>query len=437
MKRFLLVCMICLSAMFAFANGSKEEGNISEDGTTNQKKKLTVGVVVNTSDYKTAIVSIKKWAEERGVALDIIEENTQTYASSYVLASKTMNPKYDVIMFWDFYLDQLYPMLTPLDGSMDPNLDVKKIDNGDILKTGYSAYKGHIYNIPYGLDAYVLFYRKDLLAEAGIPVPQTWDELISAAQKLTKDVDGDGNIDQWGMATNGISGQVFNTYSFFNYLLTNGGSVVDADGKPMFNSPEGVEALQLMVDMRNKYKVMPPDVITYDNNEIHEGFLSGKFAMVTHWPYVYGMTYGTDIEGKVGYAPIPHSAKGHSATVLNAWSFGIPTMSQNKELAWDLISYLISPEAGAFEFSKRNDWPFRKSAYDLAAKEYTIPADFQAFSNFLFDIANTNSQKIIMARGGETSIILGDYIDMAMTGKMSAKDALDAAARDINNLLNN
>ncbi|MGC4153273.1 MAG: sugar ABC transporter substrate-binding protein [Propionicimonas sp.] len=392
--------------------------------------------MVNTSDYKTAIVSMEKWAKEKGVELEVIEENTQTYASSYVLAAQTQNPRYDVIMFWDFYMDQLYPMLTPLDGSYDPKYDLSTIDDGDILRTGYSDYKGHPYNIPYGLDAYVLYYRTDLLAEAGITkVPETWDELVDAATKLTKDTDGDGNIDQWGMATNGLPGQVFNTYSFFNFLLTNGGSVVDAEGKPLFNSPEGVEALQLMVDMRNKHKVMPPDVITYDNNEIHEGFLSGKFAMITHWPYVYGMTYGSEIEGKVGYAAVPHSAKGKTATVLNAWSFGIPTMSENKDLAWDLATYLLSTEAGAYEFSQKSDWPFRQSAYEAAAKEYEIPQDFLDFSTFVFDTANTNSQKIVMARGGETSIILGDYIDQAMNGRMSARDALDAAFKDINELL--
>jgi ABC-type glycerol-3-phosphate transport system substrate-binding protein len=110
-------------------------------------------------------------------------------------------------------------------------------------------------------------------------------------------------------------------------------------------------------------------------------------------------------------------------------------MSENKDLAWDLATYLLSTEAGAYEFSQKSDWPFRQSAYEAAAKEYEIPQDFQDFSTFVFDTANTNSQKIVMARGGETSIILGDYIDQAMNGRMSAKDALDAAFKDINELL--
>lgn len=431
MKRALCILAVLIASLGLFAGGSSETS-----GAAAKKEKLTIALVVNTSDYKTAVESVKQWSREKGVEVEIIEENTQSYASSYVLASKTLNPRYDLIMFWDFYLDQLYSLLTPLDGSYDPKYDLAKVDNGDLLEMGYSDYNGHPYVFPYGLDAYVFFYRKDLLEAEGISkVPETWDELIDVALRLTKDTDGDGNIDQWGLATNGIPGQVFNTYSFFNLLLTNGGKIVDAEGRPLFNSKEGVEALQLMVDLRNKYKVMPPDVITYDNNEIHEGFISGKFAMILHWPYVYGMTYGTPIEGKVGYSAVPHSQKGQPATVLNAWSFGIPQMSQNKDLAWDLATYLISTEAGAFQFSKRNDWPFRKSAYAEAASSYDIPQDFQDFSSFLFDVAATNSQKVVMMRGGETSIILGDYIDLAMTGKMAAETALNNAVRDINALL--
>lgn len=431
MKKLITFLVVLLLVFCVFAGGTSESS-----GGKAPNKKLTIALVVNTSDYQTALESVKKWSLEKGVEVEIIEENTQSYASSYVLASKTKNPRYDLIMFWDFYLDQLYSFLTPLDGSYDQKYDLSKIDNGDLLEMGYSDYKGHPYVFPYGLDAYVFFYRTDLLEAEGITkVPETWDELIDAALKLTKDTDGDGNIDQWGLATNGIPGQVFNTYSFFNLLLTNGGRIVDENGLPLFNSKEGVEALQLMVDLRNKYKVMPPDVITYDNNEIHEGFISGKFAMVVHWPYVYGMTYGTPIEGKVGYSAVPHSKTGQPATVLNAWSFGIPEMSENKDLAWDLATYLISTQSGAFEFSKRKDWPFRKSAYAEAAKNYEIPADFQALSEFLFDVAATNSHKVIMSRGGETSIILGDYIDLAMTGKMSAGDALKNAVADIDKLL--
>ena len=188
MKKFfrLTAVLLVLAMAFSFLTIASAEA----------PRKLTVGVAVNTSDYKTAIVSIEKWAKERGVELEVIEENTQTYASSYVLASQTKNPRFDIVMFWDFYLDQLYTMLTPLEGSYDPAIDFSAIDNGDILRAGYGEYQGHPYNVPYGLDSYVMYYRTDLFEQAGIEkVPETWDELIEVAQKLTVDLDGNGNFE--------------------------------------------------------------------------------------------------------------------------------------------------------------------------------------------------------------------------------------------------
>ncbi len=425
-----LFSLVLVSTVYVSAGGSKEQSAASKTD------KLTVALVVNTSDYKTVAPLIQEWSAKSGIKVDVIEENTQTYASTYVLASKTKNPKFDLIMFWDFYIDQLYSMLTPLDGSYDPDLDFKKINNGDLLEKGISTYNGHPYVFPEGLDTRCFFYRIDLLKAAGFDKPpETWDDLVAYAKALTKDIDGDGNIDQWGFASICFPGQVFNTYTFFDFLIQNNGKIADANGKPLFNSKEGVEALQFMIDLRNKYKVMPPDVITYDNNEIHEGFLSGKFAMVNHWPYLYGMTRGSAIEGKVGYAKVPRPKNGTHSTVLNAWGFGIPLMSEHKKAAWELGSYLISTEAGAFEFSKLNDWPFRKSAYELAAKKYNIPEDHQKFSKFLFDIVESNAQHVMLKRGSETSQILSEYIDAAMVGKISAQEALDKAVADINELL--
>jgi ABC-type glycerol-3-phosphate transport system substrate-binding protein len=424
-----------LSAVFLFLPAMLFGGSQGEKQEA-KPSKLTIGMVVNTSDYKTAVESVKKWSADTGITVDIIEENTETYATSYVLASKTQNPRFDLIMFWDFYIDQLYSMLTPIDGSHDPEININAVNNGDILEMGFSAYKGHSYVIPYGLDSRVFFYRTDLLKEAGFNrPPKTWAELTEYAKKLTRDLDGDGNIDQWGFCTIGFPGQVFNTYSFFDFVLQNGGKIVDNNGRPLFNSREGVEALQFMIDLRNTHKVMPPDMITYSNSQIHEGFIAGRFAMVNHWPYLFGTTKGTPIDGKVGYSGVPTPSGGDPHTVLNAWGFGIPLMSQNKKTAWELAKYLLSSEAGAFEVSKMNDWPFRKSAYEEANSKYSIPGDFLEFSNFLFDVAQKHSEHVLLMKGSESALILSGYIDQAMVGKLSAKDALDAAVKEINTLL--
>jgi multiple sugar transport system substrate-binding protein len=401
-----------------------------------RQDKLTIALVLNTSDYKTVEPLLQQWKEQTGVDVEVIEENTQTYVADYVLAANTKSPKLDMIMFWDFYLDQLAPMLTPLDGSVDPAVALSDEDRADFIDIALTDYNGHPYIMPYSLDVRLLYYRTDLLEAAGFTEPpQTWDQLVEYAQALTKDLDGDGNIDQWGFVSLGLAGQVFNTYTFFDFLFQKGGQIFDENGKPAFNSPEGVEALQFMVDLKNLYKVMPPDVITYDNNEVHEGFLAGKFAMTNHWPYMFGMTAGTDLENVVGYAMEPAPEGGSSVTTFNRWGFGIPLMSENKELAWDLVKFLTNTQSGAFEYSQMLDWPMRASAYEVPEVIDQIPERHRLFSEFVFNVAESHAETVILPRGGETSQILGDYIDQAMAGAMSPEEALNKAADAINQLL--
>lgn len=398
-----------------------------------QPERITVAVVVNTSDFRTAGPLIEQWSAETGIQVDLIEENTTTYANSYVLAGVTGSPKIDVIMFWDFYMDQLAPFLTPLDGSYDPAIALSEEDIADFSDVALTPYNGVLYALPYSLDVRLLYYRTDLLEAAGYDrPPETWEELVEYAQNLTVDIDGDGNIDQWGFVTLGLPAQTASPYTFIEFLLQAGGQMFDENGATAFNSPEGIQALQFMVDLRNTYEVMPPDMITYDNNEVHEGFAAGRFAMTNHWPYLWGFILGTEVEDKVGYTVMPYPEGGQTMSTYNAWSFGVPMISENKEAAFDLIRFLTGAEAGQFVFSQMLDWPMRESAY--AANE-EVTERHSAFSDFVFSVADESSVPTILPRAAETSQILAEEIDQAMIGAVSVEEALNRAEQRFIDLL--
>lgn len=103
-----------------------------------------------------------------------------------------------------------------------------------------------------------LVYNKRMFAEAGLPDPYelqerdewTWEALLNAAKALTKDTNGDGKIDQYGLS--------FDQAVLAEHLiLSNNGRIVDPEnGKIAFDSAESMEALQFMNDLYNVHKVV-------------------------------------------------------------------------------------------------------------------------------------------------------------------------------------
>ncbi len=96
--------------------------------------------------------------------------------------------------------------------------------------------------------------NRDLLEASGWnpdTPPTTWAELEDLAARATKDTDGDGRIDQYGLGMV-LGGDTLN-FSLWPLLWQAGGQVFSDDGKrAAFNSPAGLEALTFMVDMFKK-----------------------------------------------------------------------------------------------------------------------------------------------------------------------------------------
>jgi multiple sugar transport system substrate-binding protein len=62
------------------------------------------------------------------------------------------------------------------------------------------TWKNQVWGIPMDVGVWEqLFYNEDLFNQAGVSVPETWDEWLEVGRKLTKDTDGDGEVDQWGL----------------------------------------------------------------------------------------------------------------------------------------------------------------------------------------------------------------------------------------------
>ena len=103
-------------------------------------------------------------------------------------------------------------------------------------------------------------------------------ELTEAAKKLTMDTNGDGTIDQFGIALRGQRGESINMWIYPLFLWAYGGKWFDEKWEPQFNGKEGVAALNKYVELLQKYA--PPGAANYGWVEIQNGLLDGHIAMV-------------------------------------------------------------------------------------------------------------------------------------------------------------
>jgi len=215
------------------------------------------------------------------------------------------------------------------------------------ISLSQAQYNGQYYGIPWFAGSNVMFYNKDLFVEAGIvdeageaKPPVTWDEFLEYAQKLTKDTDNDGNIDQWGFV---VRGNVSLTIPVREFMLAAGdGEWVDIKtNKVIVNSPKNLRGLQFYTDLYRKYKVVPPDTPSVDYVAEEQYFLSGKVAIMFNGPWNLGNMYESKINWDVALEP---KSERHAAHI-GGCPVGIFTTTKHPDEAWKFATYLVSDEA--------------------------------------------------------------------------------------------
>lgn len=200
---------------------------------------------------------------------------------------------------------------------------------------------GDLYSFPFRWVDGALFYNKALFDEAGMDYPTddwSYDDVLEAAKQLTKDTDGDGENDQWGVQAN-------NVWIFLDSVIkSNGGSVVDETySKCTLTEPEALEAIQWMVDLVQESGVSPSPE---QASGFAEGvFPAGKLAMTVDGSYM-AVPYSeiTDFEWDVVMQP-----EGTVSRVVYGGpdSLAIGKSSEYPDAAWEFLKYMISPEIQA------------------------------------------------------------------------------------------
>lgn len=199
-----------------------------------------------------------------------------------------------------------------------------------------ATYFNKLYAMPSTSDGALLYYRKDLLAEAGITtVPTTWAGLKEACDKILPK--------HAGMSCYGGQFQKYEglTCNIAEAVNSAGGEFLDANGKPAVNTDAAVSGVKWLQD-GFKSGFIPKEAITWKEEESRTAFQSGKIVFLRNWPYVYNLaSKDAAIKDKFAVAPIP-GLNGPGVSTLGGHSYGISPFAKNKGTARDFILWMDS-----------------------------------------------------------------------------------------------
>ncbi len=287
---------------------------------------------------------------------------------------------------------------------------------------------GAIISIPFQRSTMVLFYNKDAFKEVGLDPeqpPKNWEELVDYAQKLTNDK-------RYGVAialNSGSAQWAFTGFSLQN--CTNGVGLMSADGKEIyFNTPENVEALQLWLDLQNKYHCMAPGIVQW--TDMPTQFLAGEVAMIYH-------TTGnlTNIKNNAnfdfGVAFLPAGRQWGAPTGGGNFYITNGISEERQQAAWKYIKWMCSTERAAQWSIDTGYVATRESCYETPVlKDYyaSFPQALVAYEQLPYA-----QPELTTYSAAEMWRILNDNIQAAVTGEMTAEEALEAAQEQGDELL--
>jgi multiple sugar transport system substrate-binding protein len=230
-------------------------------------------------------------------------------------------------------------MLLPLDDV------VSNLGGKDAFKArSLAELDGNVFALPYAGGGPVLWYRKDLLEEEGIKPPKNWDELLTAAEKLTKDTDNDGTIDQYGIAL--PASQSDATHNFFTtiFLWSAGTETFNKDLEVSLNVERAKEALEMYTEL---LKYAPSASLNYKYFELIDAFTSGKVAMIYYWGRTLGRIYNNapHLIGNVGVVPNP--SKRIQVTMADYNYYAADANTKYPEAVKKFLTFLLKGENAA------------------------------------------------------------------------------------------
>ncbi len=307
-------------------------------------------------------------------------------------------------------------------------------DLGDIPQSMWDdvTIDGKIYAVPITVNMLMMFYREDIMAEEGLSVPTTYDELVSALAAL-QDAGYEYPYVNALTTPNGLD------IEFMNMMYAVGGEYFDPEtNAPLFNSPEGLEALERLAEL---YSYMNPNTLSWNSDDLTIDFQIGQSVIVQTWASRAANMEDesvSQIAGLVGYAPSIRVYEGNPLNSYIANDYFIIPYNVGDEAKAEATFVAIMETISAPAQQKAAAVSMTSRTSSLTEENIAVSPQYEAMTESV-ELGLKPFVSVEFPFFGQVNALLGPYLSEALSGsaelspeEKTAKfqEALDKAEAD-------
>lgn len=421
-----LLLLLAVVAGPAFTGGRSEVASSESDGHPE------ISILINESPWLGAfreIVSV--YERETGNSVEIVGSPYGALLTRITNSLTAPESEFDIVILDEVWANQFYEgglvaALTDIDP--DFAFDSGVLEYNWVTRwdhdLGTNAESGMIYGVPINGNMQILYYRTDLLSEAGFAPPQTWDDVFEIAEHFYDPPNMYGMV---GRATGrpdfGLQAVL---HSFDGYLMRY--DVDSGNWDIGINRPEALEALNLWLRLVREYS--PQDYPSIGQAQMISLMQSGRIPMaytVTAAAPNFDNPAASAVVGNVGATVVPGPEPGRNAPTTGIQPFAIPNNLPNerKEAALAFLQWVLQPDVQV-QFGRAGGIVTRQDAWETLAED----PDFW-WAQAVADSTPYARGQIRVAPGGRIFDMLEGLLRQVVVGDLTPEQTLQQAETQI------
>ena len=426
--------VLLIASTLVFAGGRAEPAPAPE--VSGVERHPEISILINESPWLGAFREIVQlYQQQTGNRVEIVGSPYGALLTRITNSLTAPESEFDIVILdevWanQFYEGELVAALTDIDPRFAFDAGVLEYDwvtrwDHDL---GTNAESGKIYGVPINGNMQIMYYRTDLLAQAGFDPPQTWDDVFRIAEHFYDPPSMYGMV---GRATGRPDfGYQAVLHSFDGYLLRYHADT--QDWEIGINQPVALEALNLWLRLVREYS--PQDYASIGQAQMISLMQSGRI------PIIYTVTAAAPnfdnpaasaVVGQVGATVVPGPEPGRHAPTTGIQPFSIPANlpAERQQAALAFLEWVIRPDV-QLEFGRAGGIVTRQDAWEALAQDPKF-----WWAQAVADSTPYARGQIRVTPGGRIFDSLEGLLRQAVAGDLTPQQTLQAAEREIREIM--